>query len=147
MRKSKIFIPALLFTLLLFLQTLQAQNQAPAEYAVCSACHTIGKGKVIGPDLKGITERREEAWLISFIRSSQTMVNDGDAEAVKIFEEYKIPMPDNDFTDEQIIGILNYIKNYEEPVAAEAVTEPAPKDEAATEGHGAELKAHDEVQY
>ena len=114
--RNKIIIFFTLFIFSIFLSvSIQAQNEPPPEWGVCAACHTIGKGKLIGPDLKGVTERREEAWLISFIRSSQTMINNGDPIAVQLFEEYnKIPMPDNNFTDEQIKGILTYIENYDE---------------------------------
>ncbi|OQX81108.1 MAG: hypothetical protein B6D61_01150, partial [Bacteroidetes bacterium 4484_249] len=120
MKHKLIILPVSLIFSFFFLITLQTYSQAPAEWATCGACHSIGKGRLVGPDLKGVTERRDEAWLISFIRSSQTMVKNGDAEAVKIFDEYKIPMPDNNLSDDQIKGILNYIKN---PV--EAVTKPA----------------------
>ncbi len=126
--KRNIFIFSILFiSFFLFLNISYAQNQAPAEWATCAACHTIGKGKLIGPDLKGVTERRDEAWLISFIKSSQTMIKSGDEIAVQMFEEYnKIPMPDNPLTDEQIKGLLSYIKNYDEAaVAAETVAEVA----------------------
>ena len=119
MRKSIILIPVLLLCFSFVYQTLLAQNQAPPEWQGCAACHTIGKGKLIGPDLKGVTERRDREWLYSFIRSSQTMVKNGDPTAVKLFEEFnKIPMPDNDFTDEQIEGILTYIENYDPSAAA-----------------------------
>jgi hypothetical protein len=51
------------------------------------------------------------------------MVKNGDPVAVKLFEENnKIPMPDNNLTDDQIRGILNYIKNYDEAVVAAAQT-------------------------
>ena len=124
--KKNIFIFSILFiSFFLFLDISYAQNQAPAEWATCAACHTIGKGKLIGPDLKGVTERRDEAWLISFIKSSQTMVKSGDETAVKLFEEFnKIPMPDNPLTDDQVKGILTYIINYEEAaeVASQAET-------------------------
>ncbi len=123
MRKQILFVPVFLFLFSVFFQSSMAQNAAPAEWATCAACHTIGKGKVIGPDLKGVTERREEAWLYSFIKSSQTMINNGDAVAIKVFEEHnKIPMPDNNFTDDQIKGILDYIKNYEEAAPVEEAT-------------------------
>src|SRR5690242_1465252 len=47
----------------------------------CTACHTFGKGVKVGPDLKGVTLRRPRAWLLSFIRSSQSMINSGDGVA------------------------------------------------------------------
>jgi mono/diheme cytochrome c family protein len=129
MRKQILFISVFLFLSTFFFQSSSAQSEAPAEWATCAACHTIGKGKLIGPDLKGITERREEAWLLSFIKSSQTMIKNGDADAIKIFEEYnKIPMPDNNLTDEQIKGLLNYIENYEEPAVVENTQATTPSD-------------------
>ena len=47
-----------------------AQKSPKDNFAICNACHSIGEGKKIGPDLKGVTERREEAWLIKFIQSA-----------------------------------------------------------------------------
>lgn len=105
---------------------LAQDGKALFESKGCTACHTIGGGKLVGPDLKGVTERRDQQWLISFIRSSQTMVKAGDEQAVKVFEENaKIPMPDHDMSDQEITAIVNYIANYE-AVAAKA----APKVEA-----------------
>jgi protein SCO1/2 len=37
----------------------------------CTACHTFGKGVKVGPDLKGVTARRQRPWLLKFVRSSQ----------------------------------------------------------------------------
>ncbi len=108
--KHKFFIIPVSFILAFFLYfTVQAQD-APPEWSVCSACHTIGKGRLVGPDLKGVTDKYSEEWLINFIRASQKMVKAGDKDAVKIFDEYKIPMPDNNLTDDQIKGLLAYIK-------------------------------------
>lgn len=119
-------VSAILLFIFLSFQPVQSQNEAPAEWAKCAACHTIGGGKLIGPDLQGVTERRSEEWLLSFIRSSQTMINNGDEAAVALFEEYnKIPMPDNNLSDEQIKGILAYINNYD-PSAQAAQEEVKP---------------------
>ena len=41
--------------------------EAEKNFMVCKACHNIEGPKLIGPTLKGVTERREEAWLIKFI--------------------------------------------------------------------------------
>jgi hypothetical protein len=122
MRNSLHFV-SLFFFFLFNSSVIVAQNQPPAEFTVCSACHTIGKGKLIGPDLKGVNDRHDEAWLLSFIKSSQTMVKNGDPVAVKLFEENnKIPMPDNNLADDQIRGILSYIKNYNEAAVSSTET-------------------------
>lgn len=76
----------------------------------CRACHTVGSGKLVGPDLKDVTTKRTEQWLLSFIKSSQTFINSGDADAVAIFNEYnKIQMPDQNLSEAQIKDILAYI--------------------------------------
>ena len=77
---------------------------------VCVACHTINKGKLIGPDLANVHTRRPEEWIIRFVRSSQSVIKSGDAYASALFEEHnRIPMPDNNFTDAQILNIISYI--------------------------------------
>jgi mono/diheme cytochrome c family protein len=106
-----------------------AQNLVQGENlfkASCVACHTIGSGKIIGPDLVGIGDIRNEKWLINFIRSSQTMIKNNDPIAVKVFNEYnKIPMPDNNFTDAQIKDILAYIKS--KSPAKKTAAKPVPR--------------------
>ena len=120
MKHKLIILPVSLIFSFFFLITLQTYSQAPAEWATCGACHSIGKGRLVGPDLKGVTERRDEAWLISFIRSSQTMVKEGDTAAINVFEAYgKIPMPDNALSEDDVKALLNYIKTYD-PVAEKA---------------------------
>ncbi len=89
-----------------------AQSGEELFNASCVACHTIGKGRLVGPDLKDIHNKQDTEWLIGFIRASQTMIKEGDSDAVAIFEEYsKIAMPDNDLSDDQIKSILTYIEN------------------------------------
>jgi cytochrome c2 len=94
---------------------LQAQDAKKGQEVfskVCFACHTIGEGKRVGPDLNNVTTKRNEKWLISFIQSSQTMVKKGDKDAVAIFNEFnKIQMPDNKLTDAEVKNVLAYIKS------------------------------------
>jgi cytochrome oxidase Cu insertion factor (SCO1/SenC/PrrC family)/mono/diheme cytochrome c family protein len=35
---------------------------------VCAPCHTVGVGDRVGPDLRGVTQRRDHAWLSNFIQ-------------------------------------------------------------------------------
>lgn len=77
----------------------------------CQACHSIGKGRLVGPDLKDVQNRRTEKWIISFVKSSQGMVKSGDADAVAIFNEYnKTIMPDQNLSDGDIKEVLSYIQ-------------------------------------
>jgi len=91
---------------------------------ICVACHTIGKGKLVGPDLADVHKRRPEDWLINYIKSSQTVIKSGDPYAVNLFEEYnKQLMPDNNYTDSQVLSVIAYIaanSPVDETVAVEA---------------------------
>ena len=86
----------------------------PGEQAYnenCGICHTLGGGKLIGPDLAGVHNRRPQGWLEQFVKSSQSMINSGDAVAIALYEEFsKMIMPDPPLTVEQIKEVLNYIK-------------------------------------
>ena len=80
------------------------------QRGICHACHTIGGGRLVGPDLAGVESRRSGDWLTSFIRSSQTLIDSGDADAVAIFEEYgQVEMPDAPVSDADMQLILAYI--------------------------------------
>lgn len=77
----------------------------------CAACHTIGGGKTIGPDLKDVTKRRTNEWLVKFIQSSTAMVKAGDPDAVALYKQFNnIPMPDYALSAEQINQILKHIE-------------------------------------
>jgi len=77
----------------------------------CMACHTFGKGVKVGPDLKGVTERRQRPWLLAFIRSSQTVIDSGDSTATGLFQQFKQQrMPDwTDLSEAQIGSILDWL--------------------------------------
>lgn len=118
--KSIVFIFTFLFFLFSTNHQLQAQ-EGKDLFAVCAVCHTVGGGKLIGPDLKGITERRNEDWLIKFIQNSQEQIQAGDEIAVQLFAEFNfIPMPPNNLSDDEVRILLDYINNFEEGAALPA---------------------------
>jgi protein SCO1 len=55
---------------------------------LCAPCHTIGVGDRVGPDLRGVTERRERAWLENFIRHPDTMRAERDPEALALVAKF-----------------------------------------------------------
>ncbi len=75
----------------------------------CIACHTIGNGKLAGPDLLGVTERREIEWLKKWLKSPDTMVMT-DPIAKEMLKEYFVPMPNQGLNDEEIELLIDYFK-------------------------------------
>ena len=76
----------------------------------CGACHTIGKGKISGPDLLGVTERRDEEWLKKWLKNPDTMVFT-DPIAKEMLQEYMVPMPNVGLTDDQVSYLIEYLKS------------------------------------
>jgi len=75
----------------------------------CRACHTFGGGDLIGPDLKGVTDRHPREWLRRWIASSQTLVRAGDPAAVALFDRFRhFPMPDQSFAAGELETLLDY---------------------------------------
>lgn len=85
----------------------------------CAACHTIGGGKRVGPDLQGVTARRDRAWLMRWIKAPDLMLAAGDPIATQLLKEYNnVPMPNLRLTDPQVEALIAYLENPE--AAAEA---------------------------
>ena len=105
----------------------RAQDGEKTFKTTCSACHSIGKGKIVGPDLKDVDKRHDEAWLQKWIKSSQALVKSGDAAAVKLFaDNSNVIMPDQVLSPEEIKSVIGYIKNKSTEAAAPKVAVTAP---------------------
>jgi len=64
-----------------------AQDRVDDFRLNCTSCHTIGGGRLVGPDLRDVTERKDRAWLTRFIVDPQGVIDSGDAYALKLLEE------------------------------------------------------------
>jgi mono/diheme cytochrome c family protein len=115
----------LYFSLFLLLSSVALSAAPPAEEGKtifstrCASCHNLNK-VLTGPALAGVHERRSIEWIISFVKSSQTVIKSGDQYANALFTKFnKIPMPDHaDLTADHIKSIVEYIKTAP-PVAAD----------------------------
>lgn len=100
--------------LFIFSFNLSAQDAANGEKlfkSICAACHKLDK-KLVGPPLQGITEKRDQKWLIKWIKDSPGLIKSGDKLAIQVFEENnKLPMtPNPQLSNQDIIDILEYTK-------------------------------------
>jgi len=77
----------------------------------CAACHTIGNGEKIGPDLLGVTNVRDRAWLARMISDSNKLIEEKDPIATALFQKYKgIRMPKLDLPDTDVNTLIEYMK-------------------------------------
>lgn len=71
-----------------------AQEAADFFRDNCTSCHTIGGGRLTGPDLKGVLQRKDRAWLAQFVQNPQVIMDRGDPYALKLLQESRdVVMP------------------------------------------------------
>lgn len=133
-------VPVLLLALT---QAAVAQDAEQYFKNSCAACHTIGRGRLTGPDLKGVTTRRDRAWLREFIPAPIKKVESGDPYVLELQKQYYgVVMPSLEgLTPALVDGLIDYIEkqggqsptvpNNEQSVTVPVEAEPAPADVAA----------------
>jgi protein SCO1 len=77
----------------------------------CAACHTIGGGDKIGPDLLGVTNVRDRAWLARMIVDANKLIEENDPIATALFKKYKeIRMPPLRLPESDVNTLIEYMK-------------------------------------
>jgi protein SCO1 len=77
----------------------------------CSACHTVGKGEGLGPDLLGVTHRRDRAWLTRFIATPDRLLAENDPLATALYAEYRnLSMPNLRLGPSDVDSLLEYLE-------------------------------------
>lgn len=75
----------------------------------CNGCHSVGGGKRAGPDLAGVSERRDADWLRKFLKDPPAMLAT-DSIAMAMLVEYKnVKMPNMKLSDADIDALVHYI--------------------------------------
>lgn len=86
------------FSLLLALVALPtrgvAQQASDFFQQNCTSCHTIGGGRLTGPDLKDVTKQKDRAWLEHFIQGPKAVIDAGDPFALQLQQDARgVVMP------------------------------------------------------
>lgn len=109
----------------------EINNKTPGQALyrrACAACHTIGEGNKIGPDLFRITERRDPAWVKRFMVDPDRLRRERDPIALELMAQQPgIRMPNLGLSRTDAEDLLAYIAATSEKVAHEpARKEPRP---------------------
>ena len=95
----------------------------------CAACHTIGQGALVGPDLAGALERRERDWLKHFLMAPDEMRAAKDPIAVALDEKYPgVSMPNLGLSTVDVEDLLAYLAAKSARVAPQS----GPQDHASS---------------
>ena len=127
MRKSFFFIVGLCLNIVSFASDVPQGKQL--FLANCSSCHAIAK-EVVGPALMDVDKRRSEAWIISFVHSSQKVIQSGDSAGVRLFEAHNHTiMPDHPgLSDDNIKDIIAFIQQDGERLKSQPAMAPSNDD-------------------
>lgn len=91
----------------------------------CAACHTVGKGTLVGPDLKGVTERRPHEWLEQWISAPDAMLAKKDPYATNLLHQFHdVPMPNLGLSASDVNAVIAYLSGAQAS-ATEASSAPA----------------------
>ena len=120
MRSISLFFRSVTKSLILIsFLSLAAANSASAQDAAagaaifkqkCTACHGLEKA-VVGPALKGIDTKYDEAFLLKWIKNAPAFIASGDALAVKASQYSPVMMSSFiELSDDDIKNIIAYVK-------------------------------------
>ena len=86
----------------------------------CEVCHVIGgrdqvpphqSGRLLGPDLLNVTQRRDRAWLARWLAQPDKMLAEGDPLAVQLYEKHqKVPMPNMALKEQDVAALIEYLE-------------------------------------
>jgi mono/diheme cytochrome c family protein len=83
-----------LFLFGFYLQTISAQQPTDFFQQNCTSCHTIGGGRLTGPDLKDVAKQKDRAWLERFVQNPKAMLDGGDPYALQLQQDARgVVMP------------------------------------------------------
>jgi protein SCO1/2 len=119
-RTSKLALAALVGGLIAWGSVAQAQgvtvdaNLAKKGKSIfvnrgCSTCHSIGKGVLAGPDLAGVTTRRDLAWLKSWLKDPAAMLASDSIAQAMLAQAKGVKMPNVKLQDQEIEALIHYM--------------------------------------
>jgi mono/diheme cytochrome c family protein len=77
----------------------------------CRMCHNLDK-TLMGPPLRGITDRRTPSWLFNFISDGDGLRKRGDTIAKRLYNTYnQMGHPSQNLSPKEVKHLIVYLKN------------------------------------
>jgi len=109
----------------------------------CAACHTVGKGDGVGPDLVNVVGRRGHDWVARYVAQPETMLAEGDPVAKELFKKYKeVRMPNLELYPDDVRTLIAYIQKQSGAVNGAAKTAESSKTAGSTRTAALSQHAH-----
>jgi cytochrome c2 len=87
----------------------------------CTACHTVGNGVLVGPDLKGVTGRHPREWLEQWISAPDAMLAKKDPDATNLLHQFHdLPMPNLGLSSSDVTAVLAFLETAQSSAPATA---------------------------
>ena len=106
----------------------------------CATCHTVTGTEpedALGPDLLGVTGRRDVNWLINWLRAPDQMLEKKDPIAMALYAQYNnLAMPNMRLNQQEAMDLLDYINEESQRVAANSANESSAAPAADTKPAG-----------
>ena len=99
--------------------TLAAEGEVLFTQRACASCHTIGNGRLVGPDLLGVTQRRTQSWVLAMILNPDSMIR-SDSIARRLMGEYFTPMANQNLQRSEATALYHFLMSKADPDAAAA---------------------------
>src|SRR6476660_5101201 len=106
----------------------------PGQYLFtkkCGACHTVGQGDKIGPDLAGVADTSNRDWLMRKIQHPEQLLAEKDPITMALSEKYgHVNMPNLRIADDDANYLIGYLVSrtsvlQRQARAQNAITKPA----------------------
>jgi protein SCO1/2 len=80
----------------------------------CATCHSLTGNELagaLGPDLLGVTQRRDMQWLLDWLKAPDQMLKKKDPVAMELYKQYNnLAMPNMRLHKEEALSLLDYIE-------------------------------------
>jgi|GEM_PF-244488 len=114
-----------------FAPSARADSQGPSPFQKssalflqkCSKCHSIGGGRRVGPDLRGVADRHPAEWIVAFIQNPDAYLDSDPAAKKLLVENSGVRMENAHVTKAEAEGLLEFVKAASSGPSSEAGAE------------------------